>query len=234
MAAHGTLRVVSGEYAAFKFNTMVSHLMELSNTLLRYRGTEVADGEAWHEAIDLLLLMLAPAAPHMTEELWSRRGAAAGRPWASIHAKAWPAVDTSAIADEPREVPIQVNGKVRDRVVVPAGTSGPELEALALSRPKIVAALGGRAPDRIIHAGGRLVNIVVRGEAPARRLGSRPVGRRWPEDDGQAPAAPVLATVASVPATVASRVRARWRAAFARLPQVVMSHQRRRPVRDES
>jgi len=163
MAAHRALRVVSNEYTEFKFNTMVSHLMELSNALLRYRGTEVADGVAWNEAIELLLLMLAPAAPHLAEELWSRREAAAGRAWTSIHTQAWPAVDASAIVDETREVPIQVNGKVRDRVVVPVGISQAELEALTLGRDKIVAALAGRTPDRIIHAGGRLVNIVVRG-----------------------------------------------------------------------
>jgi leucyl-tRNA synthetase len=106
--------------------------------------------------------MLAPAAPHIAEELWSRRAAAAGRPWTSIHAQSWPEVDASAIVDETREVPIQVNGKVRDRVVVPVGIGEAELEALVLSQPKIVAALAGRTPVRIIHAGGRLVNIVVR------------------------------------------------------------------------
>ena len=163
MAAHRTLRVVTSEYDDFKFNTMVSHLMEFSNTLLRYRGTEVAAGTAWNEAIELLLLMLAPAAPHITEELWSRRASAARRRWTSIHAQSWPEVDPSAIVDETREVPIQVNGKVRDRVVVPVGISEADLEALALRQPKIVAALAGRSPDRVIHAGGRLVNVVVRG-----------------------------------------------------------------------
>jgi leucyl-tRNA synthetase len=163
MAAHRTLRTVSAEYPEFKFNTMVSHLMELTNALMRYRGTEVAGGAAWHEAVDLLLLMLAPAAPHITEELWSRRGAAAGRAWESIHVQRWPLVDQTAIVDETREVPIQVNGKVRDRIVVPVGISQAELEQLALGRDKIVAALAGRKPDRVIHAGGRLVNIVVRG-----------------------------------------------------------------------
>jgi leucyl-tRNA synthetase len=72
-------------------------------------------------------------------------------------------VDASAIVDETREVPIQVNGKVRDRVTVPVGISQAELEALALGRDKIVAALAGRSPDRVINAGGRLVNIVLRG-----------------------------------------------------------------------
>ncbi len=80
MAAHRTLRVVTEEYAGFRFNTMVAHLMELANTLFRYRGTEVAAGPAWDEAMGLLLLMLAPAAPHISDELWNRRRAASGAP----------------------------------------------------------------------------------------------------------------------------------------------------------
>jgi leucyl-tRNA synthetase len=161
-AAHRTLRVVSSEYEDFKFNTMVSHLMELSNTLMRYRGSEVAGGEAWDEAIGLVLLMLAPAAPHIAEELWSRRAAATGREWTSIHTARWPEVDAAAVADETREVPIQVNGKVRDRVIVPTDIGEAELEALVLARDRVRVALAGRTPSRIVHAGGRLVNIVVR------------------------------------------------------------------------
>ncbi|MFM2106545.1 MAG: leucyl-tRNA synthetase [Chloroflexota bacterium] len=158
LLAHRTLATVTDEYAEFRFNTMVAHLMELANLLMRYRGTEVAGGAAWDEAVRLLLLMLAPAAPHVADELWSRRGASG-----SIHAASWPAVDPSALAGETREVPIQVNGKVRDKVQVPAGIAEAELEALVLAREKVVAALGGKRPDRIIHAGGgRLVNIVVR------------------------------------------------------------------------
>ncbi len=163
-AAHRTLRDVTADYEAFRFNTMVAKLMELTNTLFRYRGTVVAGGPAWNEAVDLLLLMLAPAAPHIAEELWSRRLADRGEPWRSIHTERWPAVDEAAAAEETREVPIQVNGKLRDRVVVPVGISREELEALVLARPKIAAILGDRRPERIIHAGnGRLVNVVVRG-----------------------------------------------------------------------
>jgi len=160
-AAHRTLRVVTAEYADFKFNTMVAHLMELSNTLVRYRGTPVAGGPAWDEAIELLLLMLAPAAPHIAEELWTRRTAAAGKPWSSIHAARWPEVDPAVATEATREVPIQVNGRVRDRVVVPVGIGAAELEAIVLGREKVIAALGGRPPRRVIHAGGRLVNIVL-------------------------------------------------------------------------
>ena len=75
---------MTADYEGFRFNTMVAKLMELANLLFRYRGTEVAGGAAWDEAVRLLLLMLAPAAPHVTEELWSRRLAAAGAAW-SLH-----------------------------------------------------------------------------------------------------------------------------------------------------
>jgi len=162
MAAHRTLRVVSDEYAGFRFNTMVAHLMELANSLFRYRGTEVAGEAAWSEAIRLLLLMLAPAAPHISDELWNRLRHATGLAESSIHTESWPAVDESAIASETREVPIQVNGKVRDRITVPVGIEQAELERLALARPRVQEVLAGRVPDRVIHAGGRLVNLVVR------------------------------------------------------------------------
>ncbi len=99
---------------------MIAKLMELANTLFRYRGTAVAGGPEWDEAIRLLLLMLAPAAPHISEELWSRRLAAAGRPWSSIHAEAWPEVDPTAVVEATREIPVQVNGKLRDKVTVAA------------------------------------------------------------------------------------------------------------------
>jgi leucyl-tRNA synthetase len=162
-AAHRTLRAVTEDYEGFRFNTMIAKLMELSNLLMRYRGTPVAGSAEWDEAIRLLLLMLAPAAPHVTEELWARRLEAAGEPWASIHVQAWPDVDESAATEATREVPVQVNGKLRDKVTVPAGIDQAELERIVLTRERVVAVLAGRTPDRIIHAGGgRLVNIVVR------------------------------------------------------------------------
>ncbi len=164
-AVHRTLRDVTADYEAFRFNTMVAKLMELSNLLFRYRGTSVAGGaggSAWDEAIRLLLLMLAPAAPHVAEELWSRRLAAAGEPWRSIHLESWPAVDDAATTVSEREVPVQVNGKLRDKVVVAADADQATIQAAALAAPRIATILAGRTPDRIIHAGGKLVNIVLR------------------------------------------------------------------------
>jgi len=161
--AHRTLRDVTEDYEGFRFNTMVAKLMELSNLLFRYRGTPATGDAAWEEAVRLLLLMLAPAAPHVTEELWSRRLSAAGHEWSSVHAEHWPQVDASAVVEATREVPVQVNGKLRDRVTVPSATSDAELERLVLAAPKIQAALAGRTPDRVVVAGGgRLVNLVVR------------------------------------------------------------------------
>jgi leucyl-tRNA synthetase len=162
-AAHKTLRVVTGEYESFKFNTMVAHLIELANTLMRYRGTEVAGGAEWDEAVRLLLLMLAPAAPHISEELWSRRQGAPGAAWSSIHVERWPSVDEDAVAEATREIPVQVNGRLRDHVVVASDASAAEIEAAVLAREKIVAILDGRQPDRVVVAGGgRLVNLVIR------------------------------------------------------------------------
>ena len=163
MTTHRTLKLVTDEYADFRFNTMVAHLMELANLLMRYRGSEVAGGPAWDEAVRLLVLMLAPAAPHITEELWSRRLEAAGKPWESVHVQRWPDFDATVAAADEREVPIQVNGKLRDKVTVPSGISDLELEQIVLARDRIVELLDGRRPDRVIVAGGgRLVNIVVR------------------------------------------------------------------------
>ena len=162
-AAHRTLRDVTADYAAFHFNTMIAKLMELANTLFRYRGTPVADAPEWDETIRLLLLMLAPAAPHIAEELWTRRLAAAGAPWGSIHNQPWPDVDLTAVVESTREIPVQVNGKLRDRVVVAADATTADIEAAVLARDRIRAILDGRAPDRIVVAGGgKLVNLVIR------------------------------------------------------------------------
>jgi leucyl-tRNA synthetase len=106
--------------------------------------------------------MLAPLAPHITEELWSRREARSGRAWTSIHAEPWPAFDTSLVAAEMLELPIQVNGKLRDKVSVPPGLSESELEAIVMAQPKVMANLEGKQVVKVIHVGGRLVNIVVR------------------------------------------------------------------------
>jgi leucyl-tRNA synthetase len=136
--------------------------MELTNLLMRYRGTEIAGGAAWDETIRLMLLMMAPIAPHISEELWSRRLTAAGGEWRSIHAESWPKFDSELVAVDRIELPVQVNGKLRDLVPVATGLSQAEIESLVMARPKVRANLEGKTVVKVIHVPGRLVNIVVR------------------------------------------------------------------------
>jgi leucyl-tRNA synthetase len=136
--------------------------MELTNLLMRYRGTEIAGGAAWDETIRLMLLMMAPIAPHISEELWSRRLTAAGGEWRSIHAESWPKFDSELVAVDRIELPVQVNGKLRDLVPVATGLSQAEIESLVMARPKVRAYLEGKTVVKVIHVPGRLVNIVVR------------------------------------------------------------------------
>jgi leucyl-tRNA synthetase len=162
VAAHRALQGVTADHEGFRWNTIVAKLMELTNVLMRYRGTPAAGTPGWDEAVRLLLVMLAPLAPHVAEELWARRLAAAGQPWSSIHTERWPAFDPALVAADRIEVPVQVNGKLRDKVLVPAGLSAAEVEAIVLAQPRIMANLEGRQVVKVIHVAGKLVNIVAR------------------------------------------------------------------------
>ncbi|MGI9095897.1 MAG: class I tRNA ligase family protein, partial [Candidatus Limnocylindrus sp.] len=108
---------------------------------------------------------LAPMAPHLAEEMHARMQAANGvgdgsADWRSIHSLPWPTVDEALITESSRELPVQVNGKLRDKLTVSATATEAEIEALALASDKVKIALDGRPVKKVIHAGGRLVNIV--------------------------------------------------------------------------
>ena len=164
-AAHKAIAGVEADIEAFRFNTAVAKLMEFANTLFPYRGSPVAGGAAWNEAIDYLLCALAPMAPHLAEEAHSRLQAAHGvhvsdSTWRSVHQRSWPTVDPTLLTASSRELPIQVNGKLRDKLTISASATEAEIEALALASDKVKHALEGRPVKKVIHAGGRLVNIV--------------------------------------------------------------------------
>jgi leucyl-tRNA synthetase len=153
-ATHRTIQKVTDGFERFGFNTAVATLMEFRNTLKAARA--LAGSPAWDEAVDALLCMMAPIAPHVTEELWQRRG----RPY-SIHQQAWPTFDPALTVEAEIEIAIQVTGKVRDRMTIPVDLPEDAVIAQALARETISKLLGGRPPRKAIYVAGRLVNIVV-------------------------------------------------------------------------
>jgi leucyl-tRNA synthetase len=153
---HQVIRKVTHDLEDFSFNTAVAALMELRNALLEARKAKNVTAESWNEAVDDYLLLLAPIAPHITEELWALRGGAY-----SVHTQSWPTWDEEIAKEDLVVVPVQVNGKVRDRLEVAAGTPEDELKGLALASANVQKHLGGQEPRKVIVVkGGRLVNIV--------------------------------------------------------------------------
>jgi leucyl-tRNA synthetase len=126
------------------------------NELMRLRETALVHTPEWREAIETLVLLMAPSTPYVAEELWERLG----MPY-SVHQQAWPTYDTALTRADEVEVVIQVNGKVRDRLLLPVDLPEAEARARALSQPKIAEAVSGREPKKVIYVPGRLVNIVV-------------------------------------------------------------------------
>ena len=153
---HQTIREVSKDLEAYEFNTVVSSLMELTNGLAEAKETGLAGSSAFNEAIESLLLLMAPVTPHVAEELWERLG----KPY-SIHQQSWPGFDPAIAREEEVTLVIQVNGKVRDRIVVPADIRDQEARERALASEAVRRFLAGKEPRQVIVVPGRLVNIVV-------------------------------------------------------------------------
>jgi leucyl-tRNA synthetase len=130
--------------------------MELRNSIEAASREQNVAAVTWDEAIDSLLLLLAPFAPYISEELWSQRGYSY-----SIHRQEWPDWDAEVVKEEEIDLIVQVNGKVRDRIQVAADISDADAEAAALASEKIQERLDGRQPRKVILVRGRLVNIVV-------------------------------------------------------------------------
>jgi leucyl-tRNA synthetase len=130
--------------------------MTLRNNLLEARRTASVSPEVWNEAVDILLVLLAPIAPHITEELWSRRGNDE-----SIHLQAWPESDPDAAADQTVTLVVQVNGKVRDRVEVSPEIDEEAAVAAAMGAERIQDWLAKGEVRKVIARPPNLVNIVV-------------------------------------------------------------------------
>ena len=154
---HQTLRKVTRDFESFEFNTIVSSLMELLNDMYKAREAGAVGTPEWNEAQEIYLKMLAPVAPHIAEELWTVQ---MGKPY-SIHQQQWPKVDEAAAKEDSIEIPVQVNGKVRDRIVVPAEASEDEIKSAALASPIVQKFLEGKEPRKVIVAQKKLVSVVV-------------------------------------------------------------------------
>ncbi len=153
---HQTVQSVTRDFETFEFNTIVSALMELLNDMLKARQQGAWGTPAWDEAIDIYLRLLAPVAPHISEELWERLG----KPY-SIHTQAWPMADEAAAAVDEITLVLQVNGKLRDRLTVPVDISAEDAKAAALANETVQKFMEGKTPRQVIYVPGRLVNVVL-------------------------------------------------------------------------
>jgi leucyl-tRNA synthetase len=127
--------------------------MEFTNLLHKHARAGAAAGLA--DAVDRLLLLMAPMTPHVTAELWDRR-----HPGQHVHAQAWPSFDPALAAALTETMVVQVDGKVRDRIEVEAGVGEAEMRRLALASAKVQAALAGAPPSKVIARPPRLLNLV--------------------------------------------------------------------------
>jgi leucyl-tRNA synthetase len=142
--------------AAFKWNTAIAALMKLRNTLNDSLNAREVEESAWAEAVESLILLLAPIAPHVAEELWRSRGREA-----SVHVQPWPEWDAELLVDETVTMVVQVNGKVRDRIEVPTDISEDAAVEAALAAERVQAWTEGKTVRKVIARPPKLVNIVV-------------------------------------------------------------------------
>jgi len=153
---HKTIRKVTEDTEDYRWNTAIAALMEMTNGLYAAREAGAIDRAAWDEATRSLLLMTAPLAPHIAEELWER----AGGPY-SIHQQSWPVWDAELAREDEVTLVVQVDGKVRDRIQVPAGIAEAAAKETAMESPHVKRYVEGQQIRRVIYVPGKLVNIVL-------------------------------------------------------------------------
>ena len=140
----------------FQFNTAVAEIMKLFNEISSFSPSEEEDFKALREAVEILLLMLSPIAPHVAEELWHRIGKEN-----LILTEGAPRVDERALVVEEVEIPVQINGRLRSRVRIPFGADRDTVLKIALSDRRVKSAVEGKEVRKVIYLPNRLINIVV-------------------------------------------------------------------------
>ena len=159
---HRTTKKVTDDIERFHFNTAISAVMELVNHLYQLEGGAAASPGAkgaLREAVDRLLLLLQPFTPHFAAELWERIG---GR--GEAREATWPGFDPELLREETLEIAVQVNGKVRGRVTVPAAAREDEVRSAAFEDPRVRDWVGRGEIRKVVYIPGRLLNVVVAGE----------------------------------------------------------------------
>jgi len=151
-----TVKKVTQDIDSFQFNTGVAAMMEFLNFLSVNRGSASSAKATWRKAQREFLSILAPVAPFVSEELWH----ALGFPGETVHKQPWPQWNEQDLVKDTVEIVVQIKGKIRDRISVPAGASKQQIEEIALGRDKIKKYLNGAVPRRVIVVPGRLVNII--------------------------------------------------------------------------
>jgi len=155
-ATHRAIAAVSDDIERFRFNRGVARIRELSNAIGAYQPTGEAAGAVLREALETLVLLVAPMMPHFAEEAWAtlgRDGYACRQPW--------PEADAALTAEERLVVPVQVNGKKRATLELVPDADPAAVEAEALAQPKVAAAIAGKAVRKVIVVPNRIVNVVV-------------------------------------------------------------------------
>jgi len=153
---HQTIRKCHDDLDRFKFNTAIAALMEFSNHLNKVWAESSVNTTTWNECIEKFLLLLAPIAPHITEELWEITGHNY-----SIHNHSYPIWDDGLAADKSITLVLQVNGKVRDRIQVAPDINEDAAQELALASPKIKTFIENKTVNKTIYVPGKLINLVV-------------------------------------------------------------------------
>lgn len=152
--AHTTIKKVTEDIETFAFNTAISAMMIFTNEFVNLRPRPVA-------GLRILLSLLSPFAPHLAEELWERLGQKFPGFEGQASSQRWPVYDEKFLAVDEVEYGVQVNGKVRDRILVRKDASDAELEESALAAPKVREVIGGKRVSKVIIVRGKLVNIVL-------------------------------------------------------------------------
>ena len=155
---HGTIKKVTSDIEDEKFNTAVAAMMELVNNLYKIKeASGIGKNDAWQFAIESLLQIVAPFAPHLAEELWHHIGHTD-----TIHRDHWPKWDDALLASDIMTIAVQVNGKLRATVEIAADASEDEVKAAALAESNVIKFLDNKQPAKVIYIPGRLVNVVVK------------------------------------------------------------------------